>query len=64
LPQALFHLALALPVFAAVEYVSGDRVLPWGEVSFFLALAGGSATAGGRERRCANNQCRLLPTVG
>ena len=41
LPQALFHLALALPVFAAVEYVSGDRVLPLGELSFFLALAGG-----------------------
>jgi hypothetical protein len=41
LPQALFQLALALPVFAAVEYVSGDRVLPWGEVSVFLALAGG-----------------------
>ena len=41
LPQALFHLALALPVFAAVEYASGDRVLPWGEVSVFLALAGG-----------------------
>jgi hypothetical protein len=41
LPQALFQLALALPVFAAVEYVSGDRVLPWGEVSAFLALAGG-----------------------
>ena len=41
LAQALFHLALALPVFAAVEYASGDRVLPWGEVSVFLALAGG-----------------------
>src|SRR5262249_36855016 len=40
LPQALFQLALALPVFAAVEYASGDRVLPWGEVSLFLALAG------------------------
>ena len=40
-PQALFHLALALPVFAAVEYVSGDRVFPWGEVSVFLGLAGG-----------------------
>ena len=40
-PQALFQLALALPVFAAVEYASGDRVLPWGEVSAFLALAGG-----------------------
>jgi hypothetical protein len=39
LPQALFQLALALPVFAAVEYASGDRVLPWGEVSFFLGLA-------------------------
>ena len=26
LPQALFQLVLALPVFAAVEYVSGDRV--------------------------------------
>jgi hypothetical protein len=41
LPQALFQLALALPIFAAVEYASGDRILPWGEVSFFLALAGG-----------------------
>jgi hypothetical protein len=41
LPQALFHLALAVPVFGAVEYASGDRVLPWGEVSVFLALAGG-----------------------
>ena len=41
LPQALFQLVLALPVFAAVEYVSGDRVLPPGELSFFLALAGG-----------------------
>jgi hypothetical protein len=41
LPQALFQLVLALPLFAAVEYVSGDRVLPWGELSFFLALAGG-----------------------
>ena len=41
LPQALFQLVLALPVFAAVEYVSGDRVLPWGELSFFLTLAGG-----------------------
>jgi hypothetical protein len=40
-PQALFQLALALPVFAAIEYVSDDRVLPWGEVSVFLALAGG-----------------------
>ena len=41
LPQALFQLVLALPVFAVVEYVSGDRVLPPGELSFFLALAGG-----------------------
>lgn len=41
LPQALFQLALTLPVFAAVEYASGDRVLPWGEVSLFLGLAGG-----------------------
>jgi hypothetical protein len=41
LPQALFQLVLALPVFAAVEYTSGDRVLPWGELSVFLALAGG-----------------------
>jgi len=41
LPQVLFHLALALQVFAAVEYVSGDRVLPLGELSIFLALAGG-----------------------
>ena len=40
-PQAAFQLVLALPVFAAVEYASGDRVLPWGEVSVFLALAGG-----------------------
>ena len=40
-PQALFHLALALPVFGAVEYASCDRVLPWGEVSVFLGLAGG-----------------------
>ena len=40
-PQALFQLALALPVFAAVEYASGDRVLPWREVSVFLTLAGG-----------------------
>ena len=41
LPQALIQLALALPVFAAVEYAAGDQVLPWGEVSFFLGLAGG-----------------------
>jgi hypothetical protein len=41
LPQALIQLALALPVFAAVEYAGGDHVLPWGEVSFFLGLAGG-----------------------
>ena len=41
LPQALFQLALVLPVFAAVEYLPGDPVLPWGEVSVFLALAGG-----------------------
>jgi hypothetical protein len=40
LPQALFQLVLALPIFAAVEYASGDRVLPWGEVSFFFGLAG------------------------
>jgi len=32
---------LALSGFAAVEYVSGDRVLPPGELSFFLSLAGG-----------------------
>jgi hypothetical protein len=50
LPQALFQLALTLPVFAAVEYVSGDRVLPWGEVSVFLALAG-SFCYGWRARR-------------
>jgi hypothetical protein len=41
LPQALIQLALALPVFAAVEYAAGDHVLPWAEVSFFLGLAGG-----------------------
>ena len=41
LPQAVFQLALALPVFAVVEYASGERVLPWGEVSVFLVLAGG-----------------------
>jgi hypothetical protein len=41
MPQALFKLALALPVFAAVEYASDDHVLPWGEVSVFLALTGG-----------------------
>jgi len=40
-PQALSQLALAFPVFAAVEYASSDRVLPWGEVWIFLALAGG-----------------------
>jgi hypothetical protein len=40
-PQALFQLALTLPVFAAVEYTAGDHVLPWGEVSLFLGLAGG-----------------------
>jgi hypothetical protein len=40
-PQELFQLVLALPIFAAVEYVSGDRVLPWGELSVFLAVAGG-----------------------
>jgi len=41
LPQALFQLVLALPVFAAVEYATGDKVLPWGQVSVLLALAGG-----------------------
>ena len=41
LPQALFQLAVALPVFAAVEYASSDRVLPWDQVFVFLALAGG-----------------------
>jgi hypothetical protein len=41
LPQVLFQLALALPIFAVVEYASGDHVLPWGEVSLFLGLAGG-----------------------
>jgi len=41
LPQALFQLTLVLPVFAAVEYTAGEHVLPWGEVWFFLALAGG-----------------------
>jgi len=41
LPKALIQWALALPVFAAVEYAAGDHVLPWGEVSFFLGLAGG-----------------------
>jgi len=41
LPQALSQLALALPIFAAVEYASSDRVLPWGQLSIFLALAGG-----------------------
>ena len=40
-PQALFQLALALPVFAAVEYAAGDRVLPWHEIWLFLGLAGG-----------------------
>jgi hypothetical protein len=39
--QALFQLALAIPVFAAVEYASGDRVLPWGEVVFLTGLAAG-----------------------
>ena len=34
-------ISVALPIFATVEYASGDRVLPWKEVSFFLALAGG-----------------------
>jgi hypothetical protein len=38
---ALFELALVLPVFAAVEFTSGEQVLPWREVSFFLGLAGG-----------------------
>jgi hypothetical protein len=41
MPQALFQLALALSVFAAVEYTLGDRVLPWSEVSVFFALVGG-----------------------
>jgi hypothetical protein len=41
LPQVLFQLALALPIFAVVEYASGDHPLPWGEVSLFLGLAGG-----------------------
>jgi hypothetical protein len=41
LPQAVFQLALALLIFAAVEYASGDRVLPWWEVSLFFGLAGG-----------------------
>jgi hypothetical protein len=40
-PPAVFQLALALRVFAAVEYALGDRVLTWGEVSFFIGLAGG-----------------------
>jgi hypothetical protein len=40
LPQVLFQLALALPIFAVVEYASDDHVLPWGEVSLFLGLAG------------------------
>jgi len=46
-----FTWVLALQVFVAVGYVSGDRVLP-GELSFFLALAGG---AGGHGRKWANN---------
>jgi len=41
LPQALIQLALVFLVFAAVEYASGDRVLPLGEVSVFLVLGGG-----------------------
>lgn len=41
LPQALLQLTLTLPVFAAVEYAFGDRVLPWGKVSFFLVQAAG-----------------------
>jgi hypothetical protein len=28
-------------VFAAVEYASGDRVLPWGQVVFLTGLAAG-----------------------
>ena len=54
LPQALIQLALVFLVFAAVEYASGDRVLPLGEVSVFLVLGEASATAGGRERKCGN----------
>jgi hypothetical protein len=34
-------LAFALALFATVEYAAGDHVLPWGEVSLFLGLAGG-----------------------
>src|SRR5262249_13756302 len=51
LPQALIQLALVFLVFAAVEYASGDRVLPLGEVSVFLVLGEASTArlfAGGR----------------
>ena len=53
LPQALIQLALVFLVFAAVEYASGDRVLPLGEVSvslvlgrLLLRLAGAKGNAG------------------
>ena len=46
LPQALFQLVLALPVFAAVEYVSGDRVLPPGSSPSFSRWQVASATDG------------------
>jgi hypothetical protein len=40
LASSAIPVGVALPIFAAVEYASGDRVLPWGEVSFFFGLAG------------------------
>jgi hypothetical protein len=54
LPQVLFQLALALPIFAVVEYASGDHVLPWGKCSSFSGWREASATAGGRGRKCAS----------
>ena len=53
-PRAAVEVALVLRIFAAVEYASGDRLFPWGEVSLFLALAGASVMAGGRGRKCAS----------
>jgi hypothetical protein len=54
LPQALIQLALALLVFAAVEYAAGDHVPPGGKCRSFLGWREASATAGGRGRKCAS----------
>jgi len=55
LPQALFQLVLALPVFAAVES-RASTCCPGVRSRSFSRWREASAMAGGRERKCASKR--------